>query len=365
MGDLMDRPVGTKHDEDNCYSFDIYKVECTSTLDIADFDCSYVPVAEEDCNDDWNCYWDYDEEEGYPLNDCGAITVCPMVIDDMSLDGMFCEADKNTDGVAPEGTSADLNNCGKFDVYQVVCVAKEMEEETCTVTATAECDFCKCDQVSDKTAATSVATLEDCVELIGDTYDTFSYWEDGRLCEGHDSLCTQKTTGSSFHWKIYNTECITDVDEPAVDVCAGYDKKPCRKEHSDECKWNSVLKSCVSNDWTPVCSEYTSNKKSCKRFIKEGYACEWSAKECKATDAVCVPGWIEVELLKNKDTKTKHKYIDSIEACVAKGTEVGAQGVIYEPSHKHQICLTFATVGDYHPGTSADSDLVIYYNEAC
>merc|ERR1712224_808301 len=58
------------------------------------------------------------------MGDCGGIESCPMVIDDMLMEGMICEADADEDGFTPAGTSSDLDNCDQFDVYQVVCVAK-------------------------------------------------------------------------------------------------------------------------------------------------------------------------------------------------------------------------------------------------
>jgi len=129
--DLNDRPAGTSANEDNCGGKkDVYKVQCTSTLDIEDFDCSYVPVTE--CPLTYNCYYDYDEQDhlGKPEYDCGAIDQCPMVINDMSMEGMICEADADADGFMPAGTAYDLDNCDQFDVYEVVCVAKPKPETT-------------------------------------------------------------------------------------------------------------------------------------------------------------------------------------------------------------------------------------------
>jgi hypothetical protein len=168
-------------------------------------------------------------------------------------------------------------------------------------------------------------------------------------------------------YDVYEVVCTGGAEEEEADPCNEYEKKPCRREHDDVCKWSHTLKECQSIDWTPVCSDYTLYMQECKKFSNEGYACEWKNKECKATDVEheCVVGWKEVEVLKGKSDKTKHKYLATLQDCQDKAVEVGAEGFIYEENHKKQVCLTFDTVDDYHPGTSADTELQIYYHETC
>merc|ERR1712238_108441 len=131
-------------------------------------------------------------------------------------------------------------------------------------------------------------------------YNDYPNLQEGGSCwYGPPATCD---ASYSEYWRF----CVCDSE---TIQCADLDKKPCRKEHDDECMWNTVLKQCQSKDWAPVCSDFTSNKKHCKRLGKKGYNCKWSSGEC-----------------------------------IAKA-EAASKGLIYEPNSKK--CLTFATVQDY------------------
>merc|ERR1711937_844286 len=167
-----------------------------------------------------------------------------------------------------------------------------------------------------------------------------------------------------------NNACLTTTAGPETTeeeiTCAsfGSDKKGCKKTSKDyglKCKWqkHTSPKMCTNKDWIPVCSEYTDNKKSCKKL-----GCDWDKvtgicsglEVCEEEDMT----WGEVSGIVQTTGKVKHKFVASVEECMATADALGAVAIIYEQYNPKQLCFTYTGIGGYAAGSSADSEFVTY-----
>jgi hypothetical protein len=167
-----------------------------------------------------------------------------------------------------------------------------------------------------------------------------------------------------------NNACLTTTAGPETTeeeiTCAsfGSDKKGCKKTSKDyglKCKWqkHTSPKMCTNKDWIPVCAEYTDNKKSCKKL-----GCDWDKvtgicsglEVCEEEDMT----WGEVSGIVQTTGKVKHKFVASVEECMATADALGAVAIIYEQYNPKQLCFTYTGIGGYAAGSSADSEFVTY-----
>jgi len=357
--------------KDNDNSWSVYKGTyhnrtCTATLASSQTTCS-----------------DIDEDNTFEVAD---IDECMQMFDHMPYISYFL-------GVASASKCMGHTSCIATDtvndwkVYNTTCVDPNdvvpPPEPTPEPMTTSEPESTCYDDIlnGDEEEVDCGGSCPPCGVDFSDFTDCVGSWEscDNSVCTQEYKVTTAEANGGtacsythgSFQACTDDSACATsppttelETTEAAI-VCSGIEKKACKKEHDDVCTWSVILKACTAIDWVPVCEDYNNDKKICKRLAKEEYECEWKGGQCQSINNVCTVGWIEVEKLKNKGDKTKHKYVSTIEDCVAKGVEVGAKGVMYEPNHKKQYCFTYGTANYNLPGTSPDSDVVIWFNETC